>query len=175
MFAVECVQSPPAFFAKRLHKAMAGGGTEDVDLIRIIVSRSEIDLESIKQEYERLYDKTLESAVRVGWIVKECSLLHEWFNTFLSVKQLNLWGRCLLDLLSLNSLTFLYYLMMTFKICRYMNYIQRCVNNEFGKGMEWTGQECVNVYIYMFSPVFLEWNIWRLQKGAAVIDWWSVK
>ncbi|XP_021926149.1 annexin B10 isoform X2 [Zootermopsis nevadensis] len=61
---VECVQSPPAFFAKRLHKAMAGGGTEDVDLIRIIVSRSEIDLESIKQEYERLYDKTLESAVR---------------------------------------------------------------------------------------------------------------
>jgi hypothetical protein len=26
-------------------------------------------LENIKQEYERLYDKTLESAVRVGWIM----------------------------------------------------------------------------------------------------------
>jgi annexin A7/11 len=66
LFAVECVQSPPAFFAKQLHKAMAGGGTDDTTLIRIIVSRSEIDLENIKQEYERLYDKTLESAVRVG-------------------------------------------------------------------------------------------------------------
>ncbi|KAJ9601463.1 hypothetical protein L9F63_000380, partial [Diploptera punctata] len=63
---VECVQSPPAFFANRLHKSMAGGGTDDVTLIRIIVSRSEIDLGSIKQEYERIYDKTLESAVRAS-------------------------------------------------------------------------------------------------------------
>lgn len=66
VFAVECVQSPPEFFAKQLHKAMAGGGTDDTTLIRIIVSRSEIDLGNIKQEFERLYDKTLESAVRVG-------------------------------------------------------------------------------------------------------------
>ncbi|PSN38711.1 Annexin B10, partial [Blattella germanica] len=60
---VECVQSPPAFFAKRLHNSMACAGTDDVALIRIIVSRSEVDLGSIKQEYERIYDKTLESAI----------------------------------------------------------------------------------------------------------------
>lgn len=66
MFAVECVQSPPAFFAKRLRNAMAGGGTDDVTLVRVIVSRSEIDLGNIKDEYERLYDKTLESAIRVS-------------------------------------------------------------------------------------------------------------
>ncbi|XP_024945851.1 annexin B10 isoform X2 [Cephus cinctus] len=61
---VECVQSPPAFFAKRLRKAMEGAGTDDMTLIRIIVSRAEIDLGNIKREYERLYDKTLESSVK---------------------------------------------------------------------------------------------------------------
>jgi annexin A7/11 len=61
---VECVQSPSAYFANRLHKAMAGAGTEDVTLIRIIVSRSEIDLGTIKNEYERIYNKTLSSVVR---------------------------------------------------------------------------------------------------------------
>jgi annexin A7/11 len=61
---VECVQSPPAFFAKRLQKSMEGMGTRDNDLIRIIVSRSEIDLGTIKQEYERIYDRTLLSAVK---------------------------------------------------------------------------------------------------------------
>jgi annexin A7/11 len=45
---------------------MVGGGTDDSTLIHIIVSHSEIDLGNIKQQYERLYDKTLESAVRVG-------------------------------------------------------------------------------------------------------------
>ncbi|XP_065160852.1 annexin B10 isoform X3 [Atheta coriaria] len=63
---VECVQSPPAFFAKRLYKAVHGAGTDDETLIRIIVSRSEIDLGTIKEEFERIYDKTLESYIRQG-------------------------------------------------------------------------------------------------------------
>lgn len=61
---VECVQCPTAYFAKQLNKAMKGAGTDDQTLIRIIVSRNEIDLENIKREYEKLFDKTLESDVK---------------------------------------------------------------------------------------------------------------
>ncbi|XP_075156367.1 annexin B10-like [Haematobia irritans] len=64
MAIVECVQSPPAFFANRLFKAMDGMGTDDTTLIRIIVSRSEIDLGNIKEEFERIYNRTLVSAVK---------------------------------------------------------------------------------------------------------------
>ncbi|XP_017850732.1 annexin B10 isoform X2 [Drosophila busckii] len=63
MAIVECVQSPAAFFANRLYKAMNGAGTDDATLIRIIVCRSEIDLESIKREFERIYNRTLHSAI----------------------------------------------------------------------------------------------------------------
>lgn len=62
---VECVTSLATYFAKTLNKAMAGLGTNDATLKRIIVSRSEIDLGNIKKEYERLYGKTLESVVKV--------------------------------------------------------------------------------------------------------------
>ncbi|XP_055912603.1 annexin B10 [Eupeodes corollae] len=64
MAIVECAQSPPAFFANRLFKAMDGAGTDDRTLIRIIISRSEIDLGNIKDEFERLYNRTLVSAVK---------------------------------------------------------------------------------------------------------------
>ncbi|XP_054087121.1 annexin B10 isoform X2 [Zeugodacus cucurbitae] len=63
MAIVECVQSPAAFFANRLYNAMKGMGTNDDTLIRIIVSRSEIDLANIKDEFERIYNRTLYSAV----------------------------------------------------------------------------------------------------------------
>lgn len=62
---VEFTQSPHAFFAKRLNAAMKGIGTNDTTLIRIIVSRSEIDLGDIKNEFERIFDRTLLSAVKV--------------------------------------------------------------------------------------------------------------
>ncbi|XP_032517783.1 annexin B10 isoform X1 [Danaus plexippus] len=63
---VECVENAAAWFARRLRDATQGAGTEDKTLVRVIVSRAELDLQTIKAEYERLYDKTLESDVAQG-------------------------------------------------------------------------------------------------------------
>jgi hypothetical protein len=65
LLAVKSVGNRPGYFAERLHYAMKGLGTDDDTLIRIIVSRCEIDLVNIIFEYERIYGKALFSAVKV--------------------------------------------------------------------------------------------------------------
>uniref|UniRef100_A0A3P8ZCQ6 Annexin n=1 Tax=Esox lucius TaxID=8010 RepID=A0A3P8ZCQ6_ESOLU len=56
---VQCAGSKAAFFAEKLNLAMKGKGTRTKVLTRVMVSRSEVDLAWIKQEYKNKFGKTL--------------------------------------------------------------------------------------------------------------------
>lgn len=60
---VRCAKNPQLYFARRLNAAMKGLGTNEDILIRIIVGRSEIDLETVKDMYLEKYDVTLKDAL----------------------------------------------------------------------------------------------------------------
>ncbi|TDG39577.1 hypothetical protein AWZ03_014003 [Drosophila navojoa] len=60
----KCVTNKAEYFASRLHKSMAGIGTNDKQLIRVIITRCEIDLADIKVAFERLYGKSLKSWIK---------------------------------------------------------------------------------------------------------------
>nr|CDS30978.2 annexin [Hymenolepis microstoma] len=53
----------PTFYAKLLHFAIAGPGTRDATLQRVLAMRADIDLESIKERYEELYKEPLSKAI----------------------------------------------------------------------------------------------------------------
>ena len=55
---------------------MAGLGTRDRELIRLIVSRSEIDLGNMRLQYEFLYKKPFTSVVGVSLLDKLRPLYH---------------------------------------------------------------------------------------------------
>ena len=56
--------SPAEYFAYRLNKAMKGISTKDTILIRVLVTRDEIDISRIKRYFNQLYNKTLYDAVK---------------------------------------------------------------------------------------------------------------
>jgi annexin A7/11 len=56
---VQSIRNRQNFFAQRLNDSMKGTGTDENQIIRIIVSRSEIDLVNIRREYQELYKRSL--------------------------------------------------------------------------------------------------------------------
>ncbi|XP_026329370.1 annexin B9-like isoform X1 [Hyposmocoma kahamanoa] len=65
---VKVVRNKPLYFAERLHKSMKGLGTNDRQLIRIMVTRCEVDLGDISDMFQSKYGETLQS-----WIEGDCS------------------------------------------------------------------------------------------------------
>jgi hypothetical protein len=61
---VYALLSPSEYFAYRINKAIKGLGTNDTILIRVLVSRDEIDIGRIKRYYKQLYQKDLYTAVK---------------------------------------------------------------------------------------------------------------
>uniref|UniRef100_U3ID99 Annexin n=1 Tax=Anas platyrhynchos platyrhynchos TaxID=8840 RepID=U3ID99_ANAPP len=61
---VKCMRNKPAYFAERLYKSMKGLGTDDNTLIRVMVSRSEIDMLDIRREFLTMYGKSLYSFIK---------------------------------------------------------------------------------------------------------------
>lgn len=60
---LHCAINRPAYFAERLYKSMKGAGTKDSTLIRVVVTRSEIDLVQIKQAFVQMYQTSLSSMI----------------------------------------------------------------------------------------------------------------
>uniref|UniRef100_A0A671W342 Annexin n=1 Tax=Sparus aurata TaxID=8175 RepID=A0A671W342_SPAAU len=60
---VKCAGSRPAYFAERLYLSMKGKSPRKNVLTRIMVSRSEIDMKRIRDEYKKTHGKTLHQEI----------------------------------------------------------------------------------------------------------------
>ncbi|KAM9770487.1 annexin A5b [Menidia menidia] len=61
---VKCARSVPAYFAETLYYAMKGAGTDDDTLVRVMVTRSEVDMLDIRTEFRRLFACSLHSMIK---------------------------------------------------------------------------------------------------------------
>lgn len=60
---MKCAKGKALYYSEKLELAMKGLGTDDPTLIRIIVSRCELDLGIIKKVYQQTYERSLYEAV----------------------------------------------------------------------------------------------------------------
>uniref|UniRef100_A0A667Z037 Annexin n=1 Tax=Myripristis murdjan TaxID=586833 RepID=A0A667Z037_9TELE len=60
---VKCARSVPAYFAETLYYSMKGAGTDDQTLIRVMVTRSEVDMLDIRSEFRKISPKSLHAMI----------------------------------------------------------------------------------------------------------------
>lgn len=63
-YIFRCMNNKADFFAEQLHESMDGLGTADDKLIRLIVTRCEIDMVEIKGAFQRLFGKSIKSFIK---------------------------------------------------------------------------------------------------------------
>ena len=74
---MKSVRKKAAFFAECLHNSMAGLGTKDKALIRIMVTCCEVDMVDIKNALQAKYGKTLESFISVSCAFLSSQILRQ--------------------------------------------------------------------------------------------------
>uniref|UniRef100_A0A3Q3W0P9 Annexin n=1 Tax=Mola mola TaxID=94237 RepID=A0A3Q3W0P9_MOLML len=62
---VKCARSVPDYFAECLYKCMRRAGTDDSTLMRIMVSRSEVDMLDIRASFQKKYGASLHTTIQV--------------------------------------------------------------------------------------------------------------
>lgn len=73
---IKSIKNQTEFFASRLNKSMKGLGTNDRQLIRLVVTRCEIDMVEVKRDYQRLFGESLADAIKVS----EFSIVLSYYN-----------------------------------------------------------------------------------------------
>ncbi|CAF0755465.1 unnamed protein product [Rotaria sordida] len=61
---VRVIRNRPGYFAHQLKKALKGMGTDEDELNRVVISRCEVDMIQIKEEYENIMKRSLEKHVQ---------------------------------------------------------------------------------------------------------------
>ena len=65
---MDYTDSKSSYFARRLENSMNGLGTDKTGLTRQVVSRAELNLETIKSAYSKIYGTNLSDDVKVKQI-----------------------------------------------------------------------------------------------------------
>ncbi|CAB1442339.1 unnamed protein product [Pleuronectes platessa] len=74
---VKCVRSVPEYFAEVLYKSMRRAGTDDDALMRIMVSRSEVDMLDIRASFKKLHGASLYSTIQIdAWCLCSVGTVH---------------------------------------------------------------------------------------------------
>ena len=74
---VQGLLNPSEYFATRVHSAISGLGTNDKKLMRVLISRDEVDMPQIKAEYQRLYGRDMMGDIRSDTSGDYKKILHE--------------------------------------------------------------------------------------------------
>ena len=68
---------PSEYFAHRVHQALKGAGTKDKKLMRILITRDEIDMPQIRAAYQKLYGRDMVGDIRSDTSGDYKAILHE--------------------------------------------------------------------------------------------------